>query len=174
MIIKFAKVRQVNSPKRGHATDAGIDLFAPDYTDKYVKDLISKNLKVNEGTEIYDTGKITLRPGQSVLIPSGIIFEIDYGAMGLLLNKSGVAAKKHLLVGAQVIDTFYDGEVHINLNNVGSKDEVILPGDKLVQMTIIPVLVPNPQEVEKEEIYEHMLMDKVRGDGGFGSTDKKE
>jgi len=174
MIIKFAKVRDVTSPKRGHATDAGMDLFAPNSTEKYVKDLIEKNLKVNKGVEIDDTGKILLQPNQSVLIPSGVIFEIDYGTMGLLLNKSGVAAKKHLLVGAQVIDTFYDGEIHINLNNVGKEDVMILPGDKLVQMTMVPVLTPNPQEVSREEIYDHMLMDKVRGDGGFGSTDKKE
>ena len=174
MIVKYAKVRIVKSPQRAHPTDAGIDLFAPNFTQEYATDLKLKNIEMNKDTEINEFGEIILLPGQSILIPSGLIFEIDYGCMALLLNKSGIAAKKHLLIGSQVIDTFYSGEVHIDLHNVGKEDVRISPCDKLVQMVIIPVLTPDPKEFDKQEIYEHMIVDKVRGDGGFGSTDKKK
>jgi dUTP pyrophosphatase len=153
MNIKFAKVREVESPKRGHPTDAGIDFFIP-------RDF-------NNGIPY------TINSGKSILIPSGIKIEIPYGFMGLFLNKSGIASKKKLLIGAQVIDTFYSGEVHINLHNVSDEDITIKSDDKIVQLVIVPVVCATPEECKEEDLYKDMLMNDIRGEGGFGSTNKK-
>ena len=150
MLLKFKKCRDVKSPARAHATDAGIDFYVP-------KDYYQCVL-----------------PNKSVLIPSGIKVEIPYGYMGLFLNKSGVASKKKLLVGAQVIDTFYDGEVHINLHNIGTESIDISPDDKIIQMVLVPILSCNLVEVKDDEpLYDWMKDESVRGVSGFGSSDKK-
>ena len=150
MYLRFAKVRSVTSPSRANPTDAGIDFFVP-----------------ND----FEAGE--LDPKKSILIPSGIKVEIPFGYMGLFLNKSGIASKKKLLVGAQVVDTYYSGEVHIDLHNVGEDSILISPGDKIIQMTIVPIVPTSLQEVGEPELYKDFLLDNTRGEGGFGSTGSK-
>jgi dUTP pyrophosphatase len=111
--------------------------------------------------------------GESILIPGGIKMEIPFGYMGLFLNKSGVASKKKLLIGAQVIDTFYSGEVHINLNNVSNENTSFNSGDKLAQLVMVPILCCDMMEVSEDKLYDKMTQDSNRGEAGFGSTDKK-
>ena len=82
---------------------------------------------------------ITLAPGQSILIPSGVHVKVPNGYALVYMNKSGVASKKHLHVGACVVDAGYEGECHINLTNVGSSNITIEAGDKIVQALLIPV-----------------------------------
>ena len=115
---------------------------------------------------------ICVPPGENVTIPSGIKVEIPYGYMGLFLNKSGVASKNDVIIGAQVIDTFYSGEVHVDLHNVGTRDFIITEGMKLAQMIMVPILSCDLTECEEEDLYAWMKPDSVRGDGGFGSTGK--
>jgi len=174
MILRYAKTRDVKDPVRGHSTDAGIDFFVPNLCKEFVNDLRKVNEEINKNTEILESGEMTLRHGCGILIPSGIITEINFGTMGIFLNKSGVASKKHMLIGAQVIDTFYSGEVHINLHNVGIDEVVIKPGDKVVQFVKIPIMTPIPKEYPKEELYKEMKEKEYRDEGGFGSTDKKK
>ena len=52
-------------------------------------------------------------------------------------NKSGVAVKKQLYAGACVVDCGYQGEVHINLTNVGKEEQYIKPGDKIIQFVLL-------------------------------------
>jgi dUTP pyrophosphatase len=172
MLLPYAKVRDVKSPSRGHSTDAGIDFFVPEFNTKFLDDLIKTNA-INIHTKFLDDGRIVLERNCGVLIPSGIVVEIDYGTTGLFVNKSGVASKKHLLVGAQVVDTFYSGEVHIDLHNVGDEIITLSPGDKVIQMLIVPILVPTPTEVKIEEIYKNMKLTSFRDAGGFGSPGLK-
>jgi len=172
MILRYAKVRDVKDPVRGHPTDAGIDFFVPNYSQEFVDDLKKINGKINKQTEITNMGRIILDMGDGVLIPSGIITEINFGTMGLFLNKSGIASKKDILIGSQVVDTYYSGEVHINLHNVGRETVEINPGDKVVQYAIIPIMTPIPKEFSKEELYKEMKAEEYRDEGGFGSTDK--
>ena len=114
-----------------------------------------------------------LEPGESILIPSGIKMNIPKGFAVVLFNKSGIASKRGLLVGAAVCDESYTGEVHINLHNASKKTQVIKAGDKIVQCLVIPI---NYCELEEIDTVENLYKDTVnsgRGEGGFGSTDNK-
>src|SRR5271157_352548 len=108
MFLKYSKIRDVISPSRGHPTDAGLDFYMPKFDYKFCLEF--KHINQNLSFGKYD-GKecIWLEPSKNILIPSGIKVEIPYGYMGLFLNKSGIASKKNLLIGSQVIDCFYNG-----------------------------------------------------------------
>ena len=176
MLIKCATVRDVISPSRGHATDAGIDFKCPKFTEEFLKDFHEKKPNMNVLSTIpHDKSKtpyLTVPPGENATIPSGVKVEIPYGYMGLFLNKSGVASKHDALIGAQVIDTFYSGEVHIDLHNVGNEDLIIEEGMKLAQMVIVPILNCDITDVSEDQLYDWMYQDSHRGEGGFGSTGK--
>lgn len=180
MVIRGALSRDVQEPVRGHAHDAGMDFYVPTFSPAFVHRFTveipegakEKGEDTNVGIDI-NKDRILLKPGQGAMIPSGVHMEIPIGYMGLYLNKSGVATKKRLLIGAQVIDTFYDGECHINVNNVSDRDVEIKPGEKLTQMVLVPVAHASFLKVDLDTLYSDMREEDHRGDGGFGSTDKK-
>lgn len=148
MYLKFAKVRKVVSPKRANSgADAGVDLFVPE-------DFLSVDIYTN----------------QSVTIPSGIKFEVPAGYAMILFNKSGIASKRSLIVGACVIDHGYSGEVHINMINVGQTVQRIEPGMKIVQALVLPIIVPEFLETTEDNLYQDIHNASVRGTGGLGST----
>jgi dUTP pyrophosphatase len=171
MLLKYSLIREVEYPIRGHATDAGIDFFMPQINEKFISDFNA--LKANKGARL-DNEELTLLPSFNALIPSGVKVEIPFGHMGLFLNKSGVASKKDLIIGAQVVDTFYSGEIHIDLHNVGSEIIIIVPNEKLAQMVIVPVLNCDLTEVSEDMLYDWMKENEYRNESGFGSTDKKK
>ncbi|NBO22095.1 hypothetical protein EBU94_01970 [bacterium] len=160
--MKYSKIRNVKSPNRGTSQSAGIDFYVP---------------------EDWNDGKpLILKAGERALIPSGIKVNVPTGHALIAFNKSGVASKKGLIVGACVVDEDYQGEIHINVINTCQRDlnrwddtvwtqdlgEVtITPGEKLVQFILLPVLYASPEETEIEELYSEKT---ERGDGGFGST----
>jgi dUTP pyrophosphatase len=84
-----------------------------------------------------------------------------------VMNKSGIATKKQLVVGACVVDSGYSGEVFVNLHNIGNKEVYIHPGQKIAQAVLLPVLTPAIEEVPTDQVYDD---ETTRGDGGFGST----
>lgn len=141
----FTKIRDVKSPSRGTDESAGLDLFVPN-----------------------DHGSINLAAGHSVNVPSGLKVVLEEGTVGLILNKSGVGVKG-ALVGAQVIDSDYRGEIHLNVHNVSNKALLFEPGQKLVQMLILPILLPAVEEIGNKD-YEENFLNTQRGEGGFGST----
>lgn len=159
--MKYSKIRNVKSPSRGTQQSAGIDFFVPN--------------------DWNDGKPLTLRPGERVLIPSGIKVNVPTGHALIAFNKSGVASKKGLIVGACVVDEDYQGEIHINVINTcqlkhnwddtvwtGDLGQVTIePGEKLVQFILLPVLYANPEETEIENLYSEI---SERGEGGFGST----
>ena len=146
---EFTKVRPVKSPVRGTKNSAGIDFFIPD-----------------------DFVEIQLRPNCDILIPSGIKVLLPVDHCLLLCNKSGVATKLKLVSGAELIDEDYRGEVHIHLFNFSHGITILRPGMKIIQGILIPTKYFNIREVATEaELYAGALSD--RGQGGFGSTDKK-
>ena len=102
--LKYCKVRNVKSPARAHATDAGIDFYIPEdiqHDTFLAKCDVTKCYPAATFTEGI-LKSIVLAPGQSVLIPSGIHVKIPHGYALIYMNKSGVASKKHLHVGACV------------------------------------------------------------------------
>ena len=145
--MKISKIRDVKTPTRANSTDAGIDFFVPN-----------------------DQQPICISPGHSCFIPSGVKVNCPKGYALIAFNKSGIAVKKSLHVGACVVDNGYQGEVHINLTNVGQDNITIEPGDKIVQFVLLPLGDPGLIELEEDELYE---TESSRGDGGFGSTGTK-
>jgi dUTP pyrophosphatase len=81
-------------------------------------------------------------------------------------NKSGIAHKEKLIVGACVIDPGYTGEVYINLHNVGGSTKVIEPMQKIAQAVLVPVVICEVEEI----LYDPSEIETDRGDGAFGST----
>jgi len=140
--MKIQKLRNVKTPNRGTSASAGIDFYVP---------------------EDFETA--SLKPGESVLIPSGIRVQVPRGYALIAFNKSGVAVKQGLSVGACCVDEDYTGEVHLHMINTSNKDQVIATGQKLVQFILIPVSYMDVEEVE-------VLPERntERGTGGFGST----
>ncbi len=147
--MKILRIRDVKMPVRGTGGSAGIDLFVPN-----------------------DQESIVLEPGQSAFIPAGIKARVPSGHALVAMNKSGIAAKKSLMVGACVIDEDYTGEIHIDLKNVGDIAQSVNPGDKIVQLLCLPVNYVNVEEAtSEEETFGDLVTD--RGEGGFGSTGTK-
>lgn len=165
----YTKVRDVKSPTRANATDAGIDFFVPEGLK--VEDFHAKpcdNVSFawhNDGTLKYIN---VLRSGR-VLIPSGIHVRLRPGTALVLMNKSGVAAKTGLVVGSCVVDETYTGEVHLSMINTSVAGQQIKPGDKIVQGLILNVSNSIPEEfATKEDLYSGF--ETTRGEGGFGSS----
>jgi len=145
--MRIAKVCSVKTPERGTENSAGIDFFVPDSAEK-----------------------IVLTPNEDAIIPSGIHVQVPKGHMLVAMNKSGVATKKKLIVGAQVVDEDYQGEIHIHVINTGKSTTEITRGAKLVQFILIPVNYAMPELVGIGDLYKS---ETGRGKGGFGSTGEK-
>jgi len=114
-----------------------------------------------------------VEPGESILIPTGCRFAIPYGYMMEIKNRSSMAAKKQLLVGACVVDSGYDGEVFVNLHNIGATTQVIEPGDRVAQAVVVPVVHARFVASESPDIYGwYPITISNRGAGALGSTGK--
>ena len=144
--MKLSKIRKVKTPTRGTEGSAGIDFFVPN---DYPPDLC------------------TVQPGERFFIPSGIKANVPTGYALIAFNKSGVALKKGLMVGACVVDSDYQGEIHLHLVNTSDKTVTIEPGDKLTQFLLIPVDHCAVEVVDESDLFEE---ETQRGAGGFGST----
>ena len=154
MILEFSKTRpSALEPVRANPSDAGLDIF-------YCPE-----------THPSDTDtSVTLRPNESGLFQTGLKFGIPHGYMLEVKNRSGNAAKRSLLVGACVVDSGYDGEIFVNLHNVGNETQEIRPGMKIAQLVMIPVVHFRAQESDTG-VYGHPMTISSRGDGALGSTD---
>ena len=143
-----------HKPVRANPSDAGLDLkFNP-------KDGHPKSYMV-------------LDPGESKILPTGLKFGIPHGYMLQVMNRSGNAAKKQLMVGACVVDSGYDGEVFVNLHNIGPDCQIITAGDKIAQGVLIPVVPVRFVETTRDALYDwYPITISDRGDGALGSTDK--
>ena len=147
--MKIAKIRNVKTPRRGTEGSAGIDFFVPDD---------------------YPNSLRRVEPGERFFIPSGIKANVPAGYALIAMNKSGVALKKGLMVGACVVDSDYQGEIHLHLVNTSNKAVTIEPGEKLTQFLLIPVDHSLVEVVDPNDLFED---ETERGAGGFGSTGVK-
>tara|TARA_X000001388_G_C2230181_1_gene122833 strand:- start:1114 stop:1557 length:444 start_codon:yes stop_codon:yes gene_type:complete len=145
-MILFHKLREVKSPERS-GKNAGIDFYIPeDFTDAY-----------------------TLNPNKSVLIPSGIKVLLPKDHCLIAFNKSGIATKYNLQVGACVVDENYKGEIHLHLTNIGSDPVTLTKGQKVLQFVLIEQNYCKLQEAKSHAPWD-TEEDDERGDRGFGST----
>ena len=110
---------------------------------------------------------VTIHPGETAFIPTGIALEVPKGCAGLVYARSGMAAKRGLAPANKVgvIDSDYRGEIKVVLLNHGPVPQVVENGERIAQFLITPVL--QPAYVEAED-----LSDTERNVGGFGSTGK--
>ena len=108
----------------------------------------------------------SLLPNEKKIIPTGIKVAIPSGHVGLIWDRSGMAAKHSIHVLAGVIDSGYRGEIKIVMVNLGKEEFLIEKGHRIAQMLIQPVLNIKIAEVDE-------LDNTSRGDGGFGSTGHK-
>ena len=110
---------------------------------------------------------ISIQPGQTAFIPTGLSMEIPVGYAGLIYARSGLACKQGLAPANKVgvIDSDYRGEFIVALHNHGSEAKTVAHGDRIAQLVITPVLTPAFEETD-------VLSDTTRASGGFGSTGK--
>ena len=115
----------------------------------------------------YIKNKITIDPGKTVMIPTGIAVAIPKNYEIQIRPRSGLAAKKCISVlnTPGTVDSDYRGEIKIILINLSKKSFVVKSGDRVAQMILCPVAKGKLQEVKN-------LPKTVRGKGGFGSTGK--
>jgi dUTP pyrophosphatase len=127
-------------PTRAHPGDAGYDLHASE--------------------------AVTLGPGERASLGTGIALEIPEGWAGLVLPRSGLAARHGVTLtnAPGLIDAGYRGEVRVLLLNTDRTEAFdVKPGDRIAQLMLVRHSVPQLDEVES-------LEDSSRGGDGFGST----
>jgi dUTP pyrophosphatase len=141
LIVEFSRLREeARAPEQAHDHDAGHDLFAA------------------EGARI--------APGERGSVGTGIAVAIPEGHAGLVLPRSGLAARHGIaLVNAPgLIDAGYRGEIRILLLNTdGEQPFQVAPGDRIAQLLITPIAAPTFVEAGE-------LTETARGEAGFGST----
>lgn len=143
--VNVKKLRQNSKvPHRAHISDAGMDFF----------------FCPADGDSIY------IEPGTSNLLQTGVKIEVPQDCMLQVMNKSGVSSKRSLVTGACVVDCGYDGEIFVNLHNVGLNAQCIEPGQKIAQGVFVVIKRPSLQETEGN-IYPE---ETSRGPGALGST----
>ena len=129
--MKICKTRDVKTPNRGTPQSAGIDFYVPN-----------------------DLQNTMVPPGGSVFIPSGIKADVPAGHALIAFNKSGVALKKNMAIGACVVDEDYQGEIHLHLYNFGNEASMVEAGEKLVQMVLVPVFYDQVQVVPEDFLFD--------------------
>jgi dUTP pyrophosphatase len=111
---------------------------------------------------------ITIEPGQTVLIPTGLAIHIgDPGYAAMILPRSGMGHKHGIVLGNLVglIDSDYQGQLMVSTWNRGQSAFVLQPMERLAQLIIVPVIQVGFNIVQE-------FSDSERGEGGFGSTGK--
>ena len=110
---------------------------------------------------------VTIAPGETAWIGTGIALEVPRGCAGLIYARSSLGVKRGLAPANKVgvVDSDYRGEIRVVLLNHGKEPQTLEHGERIAQFVITPVLTPAYEEVAE-------LTDTDRGQGVFGSTGK--
>ncbi|EDV25737.1 uncharacterized protein TRIADDRAFT_24211 [Trichoplax adhaerens] len=139
--LRFKKLSEnATAPKRGSAQAAGYDLYSA------------------EQSVIPPHGKAVIKTDIAIAVPAG--------CYGRVAPRSGLAVKKHIDVGAGVIDQDYRGNVGVVLFNHGKEEFSVSKGERIAQLILERILIAPLEECED-------LDETDRGAGGFGSTGSK-
>ena len=142
MQLKIKKLRpEAVLPKRATPESAGLDLCA----------CLEQDL--------------TIEPFQLVRVPTGLAIALEPGTVGLVYARSGLASKFGVTLSncVGVIDSDYRGELQVAMTNHSKTPYTIRPGDRIAQLVVSPVFLPEVEEAPE-------LDETERGAGGFGST----
>jgi dUTP pyrophosphatase len=141
VILRFRRLSEAaRPPAQAHAGDAGYDLHAAEAA--------------------------TLAPGERASVGTGIAVAIPDGHAGLVVPRSGIAARHGISVvnGPGLIDSGYRGELRVLLLNTDPDQPFeVSPGDRIAQLVLVKVEAPSLEESE-------LLDETSRGAGGFGSS----
>lgn len=140
--VKYTKLDpRAVTPTYGSAAAAGADLYA-----------------------LLDA-PLTLAPGETVLVHTGIAVAIPEGYAGMIFARSGLATKRGLAPANKVgvVDADYRGEVMVSLHNHGATAATVEPFERIAQLVILPFLAA-------DFVLADTLDETARGEGGFGST----
>ena len=87
---------------------------------------------------------VTIQPGQTAFLPTGIALEVPEGCAGLVYARSGMACKRGLAPANKVgvVDSDYRGEITVVLHNHGTLPQTVENGERIAQFLITPVLTP--------------------------------
>ena len=143
MKVKYTKLREdAITPTRGSEKAAGYDLYA--------------NIDGNDS--------ITINPGETVVIGTGLSFELPDNTFAAIFARSGLSTKSGLAPANKVgvCDSDYRGAYKVPLHNHSNTPATLNHGDRIAQMVVMPFI---PIELEEGE-----LSNTARGSGGFGST----
>ena len=113
-------------------------------------------------------GPITVTPGETHLVPTGIAIHLDDPSLAaVILPRSGLGHKHGIVLGNLVglIDSDYQGQIFVSLWNRGQTPFVLNPMERIAQMVVVPVVLVALNVVED-------FSDSERGADGFGSTGK--
>ena len=110
---------------------------------------------------------VTIAPGETKKVPTGLAMEIPVGFAGLIYARSGLGTKQGLAPANKVgvVDSDYRGEFMVFLHNHSAETRTVSHGDRVAQLVVTPVYTPGFEETDE-------LTDTARGAGGFGSTGK--
>ncbi len=111
---------------------------------------------------------VTVAPGETKLIHTGLAMAIPEGMAGLIYARSGLASKRGLAPANKVgvVDSDYRGEVMVALHNHGTEPQTVEHGERIAQLVLAPVITADFDVVDD-------LDSTARGTGGFGSTGTK-
>ncbi len=154
MILEYKMREGAKSPKRANPSDAGLDVF-----------YCPKDPMVTSAS---------VKPGENMMLPTGLSFGVPHGYMLQVCNRSSMGAKRSLVVGAHIVDSGYDGEIFIDLHNIGVETQFISAGDKIAQLVLVPVVHFRARELEESNLYSDDISMSKRGSGALGSTDKRQ
>lgn len=126
-------------PERAYKTDAGLDLKTP--------------------------VPITVLPNDDVVVDTGVHIELPLKTVGMIKSRSGLNIKQGIMCEG-VIDAGYTGPICVRLYNSSNKMVHFDRGDKIAQLVILPVFIPDELETVNQ------LSQTERGDNGFGSSGK--
>jgi dUTP pyrophosphatase len=117
------------------------------------------------GLDLYALESVRLDPGERGSVRTGIAVEIPAGQAGLVLPRSGLAARHGVtaLNAPGLVDPGYRGEIKVVLHNAGTEPYIARPGDRIAQLLLVPFWAPVLRSVEA-------LPPTARGADGFGST----
>ena len=142
--MKISLIRNVRQPSVSSEGSAGIDFYVPnDFRETRIGSL------------------------QSLLIPSGVKMAVPADHVLIAFNKSGVCSKYGLVVGACVVDSDYQGEIHMHVINTTLFNVVVTPGQKLMQFVLLPYVKQRIEIVSDANLF---ASTSERGEKGFGSS----
>ena len=143
--IKFSLLDvDIKKPTRGTKLSVGIDFYSPEY--------------------------LTIPKRSDILIDLKVKVNLPRNKCLIGFNKSGIATKKKLTIGACVIDPDYQGTIYLHLFNNSDEDQRVLKNEKIVQFVLLPYERANLIEVSEDKLYNN---NTERGTGAVGSTNYK-